>query len=245
VARYATSEEWLAVRGLLGAANGRRVLDLGAGNGIAAHAFAKDHWDVTAYEPDESAAVGLEAIRSWSVALGLPVRTVGGWNDRLPFQDGEFDVVFARQVLHHLPNLTHSMADIARILRPGGTLLAIREHVVRDSDSDLASFLERHPLHSRYGGENAFRLADYLDSARAAGLRLNQFWGQMESILNYAPATEATRRLHLRQYAASRWRGIGRLFVWSPQFVRASGREHARRFASSGRIYSFFWTKPA
>jgi len=42
----------------------------------------------------------------------------------LPFGDGEFDVVVAAWMLYHVPNLDQALAEIARVLRPGGRLVA-------------------------------------------------------------------------------------------------------------------------
>lgn len=42
--------------------------------------------------------------------------------ERLQFPDGAFDVVFGRGILHHL-DLDRSLAEIARVLRPGGTAI--------------------------------------------------------------------------------------------------------------------------
>jgi SAM-dependent methyltransferase len=42
----------------------------------------------------------------------------------LPFRDGEFDVVVAAWMLYHVPDLDRGLAEIARVLRPGGTFVA-------------------------------------------------------------------------------------------------------------------------
>src|SRR5712671_3057697 len=62
-ARYWASEEWQTVRSLLPEVPGK-ALDIGAGRGIASYALARDGWKVCALEPDASALVGAEAIRS-------------------------------------------------------------------------------------------------------------------------------------------------------------------------------------
>jgi SAM-dependent methyltransferase len=43
---------------------------------------------------------------------------------QLPFADGEFDVVVAAWMLYHVPDLERGIAELARILRPGGRLVA-------------------------------------------------------------------------------------------------------------------------
>jgi SAM-dependent methyltransferase len=43
----------------------------------------------------------------------------------LPFADGEFDCVVAAWMLYHVPDLERGIAEIARVLAPGGTLVAV------------------------------------------------------------------------------------------------------------------------
>jgi len=42
----------------------------------------------------------------------------------LSFPSGVFDVVLSNEVFEHVPNLERSLAEVARVLKPGGTLLA-------------------------------------------------------------------------------------------------------------------------
>lgn len=237
--RYAASEEFAEVARLLGPGAGRSVLDLGAGNGIASYAFAQAGWRVTALEPDPSAEVGAGAIR----ALGLPIAVIDAVSARLPFDDATFEAVFARQVMHHVPDLPATMREIARILRPGGRLLAIRDHVASDA-GELRAFLAAHPLHNLYGGENAHPLDTYLAAGLAAGLRTEAVWGPLESILNFHPGTEAGRLARVRSIARRRWLGLGSLWAGDSEFVTESLRLHTQRDRSPGRIVSILWERP-
>jgi ubiquinone/menaquinone biosynthesis C-methylase UbiE len=54
--------------------------------------------------------------------LGLDLETRETDAERLPFEDGSFDLVFGHAVLHHLPDLPAALAEFRRVLRPGGTL---------------------------------------------------------------------------------------------------------------------------
>ena len=54
--------------------------------------------------------------------LGLEVETEATDAERLPFEDESFDLVFGHAVLHHLPDLPAALAELRRVLRPGGTL---------------------------------------------------------------------------------------------------------------------------
>lgn len=241
--RYASSEEFAEVARLLGPGNGRAVLDLGAGNGIASFALARAGWRVTALEPDQSAEVGAGAIRALKKDFALPIEVAAFTANALPFANATFDAVFARQVLHHVPDLDQTMHELVRVLKPGGQLLATREHVVRNAH-ELRAFRESHPLHRHYGGENAHPLQTYLDAASFAGFETSEVWGPVESILNFAPRTEIERRAQMLHIARKHWGGLGRLFASSPDFVAAAVGKADAKNTSPGRIYSFFFSKP-
>jgi len=74
--RFAESEEFAEISRLLGAGEGRQILDLGAGNGIASYALASNGWVVTALEPDESEEVGAGAIQLLARATALLIKVV-------------------------------------------------------------------------------------------------------------------------------------------------------------------------
>jgi SAM-dependent methyltransferase len=241
--RYAASEEFAEIRRLLGPGNGRAILDLGAGNGIASYALARAGWNVTALEPDPSAEVGAEAIERLATESGLAIRVVREVGERLPFPDGAFAAIHARQVLHHLQDLDAGVAQLARVLAPGGLLLATREHVADDADQ-LARFLRAHPLQAHYGGENAHPLERYLAALHGAGLAPRSVWGPLESILNFFPGTEQARQETVRRIAAQRWRGLGQLLAWSPAFRATQLAMTTRQDRTPGRIFSFLCTKP-
>jgi SAM-dependent methyltransferase len=187
--RYYASSEWEAVRQLTGPAEGR-ALDVGAGRGISSYALASDGWQVTAVEPDPSAVIGAGAIEELATASNLPIHVVEDWGETLPFPDGSFDLVYGRQVLHHARDLPTLCAEMARVLKPGGTFLATREHVIF-KDADLAVFLAEHPLHRLYGGENAYRLGEYKRAIENAGIRLTRVLNPWASAVNLHPRTAA------------------------------------------------------
>lgn len=196
--RYHGSSEWAAVRELVGPAKGR-ALDVGAGLGISSYALARDGWQVTALEPDPSAVVGAGAIRDLAADAHLPIEVVEQWGEALPFPDASFDLVYGRQVLHHARNLAGLCTEMGRVLKPGGTFLATREHVIF-KDADLAVFLADHPLHRIYGGENAYRLRQYKRAIEGAGIRLTRVLNPWASAVNLYPrsADDICRLIHGR-----------------------------------------------
>lgn len=187
--RYAESDEWRAVRALLPAPSGK-ALDVGAGRGISAFALARDGWKTVALEPNDSMVVGAGAIRTLATEAGLSIEVIEKWGEQLPFMDNEFDVVHCRQVLHHAQNLPQLCREIGRVLKQGGIFIATREHVISSID-DLDAFLEGHPLHKLYGGENAYLLQEYLDAIRGGGIALTSVLNPYQSNINLYPETMA------------------------------------------------------
>lgn len=196
--RYYASTEWEAVRELIGTSGGT-ALDIGAGRGISSFALAKDGWTVTALEPDPSGSVGAGAIRELARSATLSISVVEEWGESLPFRDEQFDLVYGRQVLHHARDLPSFCREMARVLKPGGVLLATREHVIF-KDADLPVFLAEHPLHRLYGGENAYRLSEYTRALEAAGIRLTRILNPWASAVNLYPRSlrEIRELIHAR-----------------------------------------------
>ena len=243
--RYHASAEWAEIHSLL-PAQGGAALDIGAGRGIASYALARDGFAVTALEPDGSALVGADAIRQLSHDSGLPISVCQEFSEQLPFADAQFDVVFARAVLHHTRDLRGACKEFLRVLKPGGVFMAVREHVISRPE-DLAAFLELHPLHKLYGGENAFLLNQYLDAIRGAGFELQHVLSPLESPINFAPHSLKTLQLEIARRIARGipWlssvmaRALGSPAVWIlllPVLSRIDNRP--------GRHYSFVCKRP-
>ena len=54
---------------------------------------------------------------------GLSTAPVYGDAERMPFPDNSFDLVYSFGVLHHTPGTQKAIAEVLRVLRPGGTAL--------------------------------------------------------------------------------------------------------------------------
>jgi SAM-dependent methyltransferase len=230
--RYYDSGEWNAVRERLPAVRGGKALDIGAGRGIASFALAKEGWQVTALEPDASDAVGAGAIRLLAREAGLPITVEQEYGERLPFADGTFDLVHARQVLHHARDLIQLCQEAGRVLKKGGTFIATREHVISRHE-DLPAFLAGHPLHRLYGGEHAWLLNDYLSAIGAAGIELSAVLNPFQSDINLYPETKAG----IKRRIAGR---LGLPATWVPDWVLGW---LGRRIDTPGRLYTFIGSK--
>tara|TARA_B100000131_G_scaffold321811_1_gene373829 strand:- start:1507 stop:2433 length:927 start_codon:yes stop_codon:yes gene_type:complete len=75
----------------------------------------------------------------------VPWRITRADGERLPFQDSSFDCVFARGLLHHLPSPEKGAAEIARILKPGGTAVLVDPY--RNLISAIPRLLSRKTSH--------------------------------------------------------------------------------------------------
>jgi SAM-dependent methyltransferase len=105
-----------AVRALVEAAP-RRVLEVGCGWGALAEWVAE--------------ATGAEVVATDLSPRMVELARERGLDARvadvqtLPFADAEFDAAVAAWMLYHVPDLPRAIAELARVLRPGGVLVAI------------------------------------------------------------------------------------------------------------------------
>ncbi len=95
----------------------RRILDAGCGTGE----FAARAGHVLG-----AAVVGIDqSERMVELTRARGVEAQVAEVEELPFDDAEFDAVSASWMLYHLPDLDRGLTEIARVLRPGGRLVAI------------------------------------------------------------------------------------------------------------------------
>lgn len=241
--RFSSSHEFAEVLHLLcGQVTGSRVLDLGAGTGIASYAFVRHGAArVFSLEPDPSEIVGWGAIDR--LRPGLSIEIVPAYGEDIPLDSGSIDILYARQVLHHTRDLPRVLQECARVLRPGGLFLACREHVI-DDEQQLAAFLRAHPVHQRAGGENAYRLDQYLSAISGAGLQVKQVLEPWDTVINAFPAVRSQAELHQYPHTLLRRKFgfAGAIAGHVPGIVALVWKRIKRPLP--GRMYTFYATKP-
>jgi ubiquinone/menaquinone biosynthesis C-methylase UbiE len=123
-------------RALLASARGR-VIEIGAGTGANVGLYPDAVTELVLTEPEEPMARRLRA----KAAGDRRVRVVDARADALPFDDGAFDTAVCTLVLCTVPDVERALAEIGRVLAPGGRLLAL-EHV-RADEPGLARWQDR------------------------------------------------------------------------------------------------------
>jgi ubiquinone/menaquinone biosynthesis C-methylase UbiE len=103
-----------------------RVIEVGAGSGINFRHYPASVTQVVAVEP-EPFLRGLA--ESAAVNAPVPVRVVSGVSGDLPLEDASCDAGVVCLVLCTVPDQARALAELARVIRPGGEL-RFYEHVV-------------------------------------------------------------------------------------------------------------------
>ena len=112
-----------------------RVLEVGAGNGLNFGHYPATVTEVVAIEPEDR----LRAVAEGAAArAGVPVRVVAGHADDLPSSGGAFDAAVASLVLCSVPDPGRSLAELYRVVKPGGQLRFF-EHV-RSARAAIGAF---------------------------------------------------------------------------------------------------------
>lgn len=107
---------------LLGDVAGRAVLDAGCGDGTFARELARRGAFVTGVDADADMIAEAQVQAAGLVGSGA-ARFQVGRIEALPFPDASFDAVVAVTVLCLVPDPARAMAEMARVLKPGGILV--------------------------------------------------------------------------------------------------------------------------
>lgn len=253
IERFEESDEFKETLSLLSqyAPGAKTILDVGAGNGISAINFSKKGYSVTVVEPDPSDSVGAGAIQSLKKHYSLDsLQIYQQFAEEIGFAENSFDIVYVRQAMHHAYDLKKFIKECARVLKEGGVLVTIRDHVVFDP-ADKTKFLESHPLHRFYGGENAFSPEEYKEAMTEAGLEIKKELRFLDSIINYSPLKESDITNYPQNQLASLRKSLQSkigIFAAIPPFfwlykMKNKSTLQLNELNFPGRIYSYIAQK--
>ena len=197
VERFKNDEEFVEtknlIREIIPLTSATKLLDIGSGNGISAIAFSLEGLQVDSIEPNPSDTIGAGARRKLKSLYQLSnLHVHEGFAEDMKFPKGHFDIVYARQCMHHANHLQRFISECFRILKKGGLLITVRDHVVFNK-ADKEWFLETHPLQKFYGGENAYSEKEYTQAMISAGFEINRVLKYYDSVINYFPLTKTVK----------------------------------------------------
>jgi SAM-dependent methyltransferase len=104
----------------------RRVLEVGGGPGELSERMQKELGAEVSFLDISPRMVELARERGLAAEVG-DVQS-------LPFENGIFDTVVAAWMLYHVPDLDRGLAEMARVLRPGGALIAVTNSILHLSE---------------------------------------------------------------------------------------------------------------
>jgi len=195
-----------------------RSLDLGGGSGWLAGELARrgfeavsldieDPWDRAAQIAEGTSSRGFELVTDAASETDVAgVDFVVADMERLPFADASFDLVTISAALHHSDDPVRTLQEAARVIRPGGVLLALNEPVrglFRDASPILGG-------RASAAGEHMYSARAYIGFFRAAGLKPRlMFPGWVDRRLLERNWDGVIYYQRLRALAAALWRAPG------------------------------------
>lgn len=183
-----------------------RLLEVGCGTGAFAERLAAENPTCSIVATDQSARfVELTAAR------GVDARVADLME--LPFADGSFDVVVAMWMLYHVPKLDRGLAEVRRVLRPGGTFVA-----ATNGDGHLAELLLEaggQALVTQFSTENgASALGHHFDDVHQTDLATRAVFPDHASACAYLATFDASLAANLPPFDGERaYAGATSVFV--------------------------------
>ncbi len=175
---------------------GHRLLDVACGTGLMAVEAARilgTAENITCLDP--SAGMMAEAKKK------LPAKFVLGYADSLPFPDASFDFLTMGYALRHVADLTVTMREYHRVLRPGGRVLILE---VTKPSGRIGNFFFRLYFGKIYPG-----LTRLFTRSKAARDMMHYYWETMDASVPPATVVEAMRSAG---FAEVKWHRIMGLF---------------------------------
>ena len=207
----------------LGLRPGDRVIDMGCGAGRHAFEMYRRGADVIAFDQDADELSDVSDLfaamrEAGEVPAGAEADVKQGDALSLPFADGEFDRVVASEVLEHIPDDVDAIAELVRVLRPGGTMAVT---VPRWLPEKVCWALSEE-YHSNEGGHvRVYKASELVAKLEAAGMR---HVGTDHAHALHAPFWWIKCAVGVRKEKHPLVRGYHQLLVWDIMGTRGISR---------------------
>lgn len=155
-------------RAALAAASGRTI-DIGSGTGANLELYPDAVTELVLAEPDPHM---LKQLRSKVGERRGPIEVVEASAESLPFADSSFDTAAFTLVLCTVPNPAAALAEVARVLKPGGRMVFV-EHV-RSENPKLARWQDRLERPWRFVGDGCHCNRDTVATIEASPLTVER-----------------------------------------------------------------------
>ncbi|MGD0116815.1 MAG: methyltransferase domain-containing protein [Candidatus Binatus sp.] len=149
-----------------------RVLEVATGPGHVAMAFAKVCREVVGIDLTDAPLKIAEKMRAERGLANVSFQK-GDVESRLPFHDGEFDVVVCRFAIHHFAAPEKVIAEMARVCRVNG--LVVIEDLIASEQSDRAAYYNEFERLRDTSHTSALPMSELIKMMGAAGLELTRF----------------------------------------------------------------------
>ncbi len=178
--------EWRT--GLVGELRGE-VLEVGAGTGLNLPLYPASVTRLVMSEPDPH--MRLKLARKAASAPGPRVEVIDASLEELPVSADSFDVVVATLVLCSVPDLDQALAEIYRVLRPGGKFVFL-EHVAAEDRPRRLKWQHRVEPFWKWFAGNCHLTRSTEAAIASAGFEIDEI--DRESMRRSMPLVEATIR---------------------------------------------------
>ncbi|WP_340540987.1 class I SAM-dependent methyltransferase [Nocardioides sp. GXZ039] len=157
------------------------VLEVGCGTGAFASRIVAALPEAEVIAVDQS-----QRLVELTASRGVTAQVADA--EDLPFADDTFDAVSAMWMLYHVPDLHRGLSEMRRVLRPGGTLVAVTngdDHLI-----DLRREGGGEPLVTQFSSENGEQaLAEHFDDITRDDLRTQAVFHDHAAALAYLEST--------------------------------------------------------
>ena len=155
-----------------GAMGGGRALEVGCGRGVGTELilglFGADSVDAFDLDPRMVAQA-----RARLSAYGSRVRVWVGDVSAISAPHGRYDAVFDFGIIHHVPEWRRALAEVCRVLKPGGRFYA-EEVLERFIVHPITLCLMEHPLTDRFDSDS---FAGELEASGLDPIATEELWG--------------------------------------------------------------------